>query len=122
MWYTTSALGKSATSAVFQGENKYDGEPVAVKTFNRLSHMRTLDIQMREFEVLKRVEHENIVKILAIGEEQESRGKVIVTELCTGGSMFNILDEPENTYGLQEDEFLLVLEHLYAGMKHEITA
>lgn len=39
-------------------------------------------------------------------------------ELCTGGSLFNILDDPENTYGLQEDEFLLVLEHLTAGMKH----
>jgi serine/threonine protein kinase len=48
--------------------------------------MRTLDIQMREFEVLKRVEHENIVKVLAIEEEQESRGKAIVMELCTGGS------------------------------------
>ncbi|CAB3368358.1 Hypothetical predicted protein [Cloeon dipterum] len=39
-------------------------------------------------------------------------------ELCTGGSLFNILDDPENAYGLQEDEFLLVLEHLTAGMKH----
>jgi len=37
-------------------------------------------------------------------------------ELCTSGRLFNILD-PENTYGLQEDEFLLVLEHLSAGMK-----
>lgn len=39
-------------------------------------------------------------------------------ELCTGGSLFNILDDPENTYGLEESEFLLVLEHLYEGMKH----
>lgn len=36
-------------------------------------------------------------------------------ELCTGGSLFNILDDPENTYGLQENEFLLVVEHLSAG-------
>lgn len=39
-------------------------------------------------------------------------------ELCTGGSLFNILDDPENTYGLPEKEFVLVLEHLTAGMKH----
>ena len=118
MWCTTSVLGKGATGAVFQGVNKNNGEPVAVKTFNQLSHMRPHDVQVREFEVLKRVKHENIVKLLAIEEEQESRGKVIVMELCTGGSLFNILDDPENTYGLQEDEFLLVLEHLSAGMKH----
>ncbi|XP_059478368.1 serine/threonine-protein kinase TBK1 [Neocloeon triangulifer] len=118
VWCTTSVLGKGATGAVFQGVNKNNGEPVAVKTFNQLSHMRPVDVQMREFEVLKKVKHENIVKLLAIEEEQGGRGKVIVMELCTGGSLFNILDDPENTYGLQEDEFLLVLEHLTAGIKH----
>lgn len=118
VWCTTSVLGKGATGAVYQGVNKHNGEPVAVKTFNQLSHMRPLDVQMREFEVLEKVKHENIVKLLAIEEEHESRGKVIVMELCTGGSLFTILDDPENTYGLQEDEFLLVLEHLTAGMKH----
>ncbi|XP_075215818.1 I-kappaB kinase epsilon [Lycorma delicatula] len=118
VWCTTSVLGKGATGAVFQGVNKNNGEPVAVKTFNQLSHMRPHDVQVREFEVLKKVKHENIVKLLAIEEEQEGRGKVIVMELCTGGSLFNILDDPENTYGLKEEEFLLVLEHLSAGMKH----
>ena len=57
---------------------------MAVKTFNQLSHMRPQEVQMREFEVLQKVNHENIVKLLAIEEEQEGRGKVIVMELCTG--------------------------------------
>ena len=64
--------------------NKHNGETVAVKTFNQLSHMRPQEVQMREFEVLQKVKHENIVKLLAIEEEQEGRGKVIVMELCTG--------------------------------------
>lgn len=85
---------------------------MAVKTFNQLSHMRPQEVQMREFEVLKKVKHENIVKLLAIEEEQDGKGRVIVMELCTGGSLFNILDDPENSNGLPEDEFLLVLEHL----------
>lgn len=80
--------------------------------------MRPPEVQMREFEVLKKVNHENIVKLLAIEDDSEGRGKVIVMELCTGGSLFNILDDPENTYGLPEKEFLLVVEHLCAGMKH----
>lgn len=83
-----------------------------------MSHMRPVDVQMREFEVLQKVNHENIVKLLAIEDDQEGRGKVIVMELCTGGSLFNILDDPENTYGLPAQEFRLVLEHLSAGMKH----
>lgn len=80
--------------------------------------MRPYEVQMREFEVLRKVKHDNIVKLLAIEDDQEGRGKVIVMELCTGGSLFNILDDPENTYGLAPNEFLLVLEHLTAGMKH----
>lgn len=118
VWCTTSVLGKGATGAVFQGVNRHTGEPVAVKTFNQLSHMRPHEVQMREFEVLKKVNHESIVKLLAIEEEQEGRGKVIVMELCTGGSLFNILDDPENSHGLEEGEFILVLSHLAAGMKH----
>lgn len=118
VWSTTSILGKGATATVHQGVNKVNGEPVAVKTFNHISTLRPQEIQIREFEVLQKVNHENIVKLLAIEEEQENRGKVIVMELCTGGSLFNILDDPENTYGLEESEFLLVLGHLYAGMKH----
>lgn len=118
VWSTTSILGKGATATVHQGVNKVNGEPVAVKTFNHISTLRPQEIQIREFEVLQKVNHENIVKLLAIEEEQENRGKVIVMELCTGGSLFNILDDPENTYGLEESEFMLVLEHLYAGMKH----
>lgn len=118
VWSTTSILGKGATATVHQGVNKVNGEPVAVKTFNHISTLRPQEVQIREFEVLRKVNHENIVKLLAIEEEQENRGKVIVMELCTGGSLFNILDDPENTYGLEESEFLLVLNHLYAGMKH----
>lgn len=80
--------------------------------------MRPYEVQMREFEVLRKVKHDNIVKLLAIEDDQEGRGKVIVMELCTGGSLFNILDDPENSNGLAPHEFLLVLEHLTAGMKH----
>lgn len=118
VWSTTSVLGKGATGAVYQGVNKTNGEPVAVKTFNQFSHLRPKEVKIREFDVLKKVNHENIVKLLAIEEEEGNGSKVIVMELCTGGSLFNILDDPENTYGLEEKEFLLVLEHLTAGMKH----
>lgn len=41
-----------------------------------MSHMRPIDVQMREFEVLQKVNHENIVKLLAIEDDQEGRGKV----------------------------------------------
>ena len=118
VWSTNDVLGKGATGAVFKGTNKKTGELVAVKSFNHISHMRPYEVQKREFEVLKKVNHENIVKLLSIEEESESHQKVLIMELCTGGSLFNILDKPINYYGLEEIEFMAVLQHLAAGMKH----
>lgn len=36
--------------------------------------------------------------------------KVLVMELCSGGSLLNLLEEPENVFGLPESEFLIVLQ------------
>ena len=33
-------------------------------------------------------------------------------EYCNGGSLFNIIELPENIYGLNQTEFLLVLKHI----------
>lgn len=118
IWNISAVLGKGATGSVYQGMNKHTGEVVAVKSFNHLSHMRPYDVQKREYEVLSKVNHENIVKLLAIEEESESQHKVLIMELCTGGSLFNILDDPANSFGLEENEFLMVLKHLTAGIKH----
>ncbi|GIY87943.1 hypothetical protein CEXT_347441 [Caerostris extrusa] len=118
MWSTTDVLGKRCNWFVYRGVHKETGESVAVKTFNHTSHLRPLEVQMREFEVMSKCDHENIVKMLAIEEEVESRKKVIVMELCDAGSLFTILDDPENTYGLEEEEFLRVLKDLSGGMKY----
>lgn len=118
VWNINDVLGKGATGAVFKGTNKKTGELVAVKSFNHLSHMRPYEVQKREFEVLKKVNHPNIVKLLSIEEENETQHKVLCMELCTGGSLFNILDKPVNSYGLDETEFMTVLKHLAAGLKH----
>ncbi|OQR71259.1 serine/threonine-protein kinase TBK1-like [Tropilaelaps mercedesae] len=118
VWSTGCILGRGATATVYQGVNKKTGDLVAVKTFNKISLDRPLNVQMREFDVLKKVNHENIVKLIAIEEDLESASKVLVMELCTGGSLFSILDDPLNSYGLEEEEFLLVLKDLTAGMKH----
>lgn len=37
------------------------------------------------------------------------RQKVLVMEYCSSGSLLSVLESPENTFGLPEDEFLVVL-------------
>ncbi len=143
------------------------GDIHAVKTFSPENYRRAPHITFREFGVLQKLKHDNIVKLLAVEEEvkcsaqtmmfqfhpikfpsyrdgmpiallcwrelseyenvnedfivvfnsqQTDRSKVIVMELCTGGSLYNILDDPANAYGLEETEMFRVLhdvgEHL----------
>ncbi|XP_060571477.1 serine/threonine-protein kinase TBK1-like isoform X2 [Ruditapes philippinarum] len=94
------------------------GEEVAVKVFSQAGHMRPHDVQMREFEVMTKLKHKNIVPMLAIEDEQSTRNKVIIMQLTEHGSLFNMLEDPKNAYGLPEEEFLIVFEHVTAGMKY----
>lgn len=44
------------------------GELVAVKVFNTASYLRPHEVQVREFEVLRKLNHQNIVKLFAVEE------------------------------------------------------
>lgn len=38
-----------------------------------------------------------------------TRHKVLIMEFCPCGSLYTVLEEPSNAYGLPESEFLIVL-------------
>uniref|UniRef100_A0A8D0GT36 Protein kinase domain-containing protein n=1 Tax=Sphenodon punctatus TaxID=8508 RepID=A0A8D0GT36_SPHPU len=109
LWNTEDVLGQGATASVYKARNKKSGEPVAVKVFNNASYLRPQEVQMREFEVLRKLKHQNIVKLFAVEETGSSKQKVLVMEYCSGGSLLSVLEEPENAFGLSESEFLIVL-------------
>ncbi|XP_029472324.1 serine/threonine-protein kinase TBK1 isoform X2 [Rhinatrema bivittatum] len=118
LWQLSDILGQGATANVFRGRNKKTGDLYAVKVFNSLSFLRPADVQIREFEVLKKLNHKNIVKLFAIEEETSTRNKVLVMEFCPCASLYTVLEEPSNAYGLPESEFLIVLRDVVAGMNH----
>ncbi|NWR54138.1 IKKE kinase, partial [Bucorvus abyssinicus] len=94
------------------------GELVAVKVFNNASYLRPQEVQMREFEMLRKLNHKNIVKLFAVEETGSSKQKVLVMEYCSSGSLLNVLEDPANAFGLSESEFLIVLQCVVAGMNH----
>lgn len=118
IWSLADVLGQGATGAVYKARHKQTGELYAVKTFNQMSYMRSPAVQKREFDVLQKLNHENIVRLLAIEEETSSHTEVLVMELCTGGSLYGLLDDPENAYGIEETEFQRVLIDVASGMKY----
>ncbi|CAN9512323.1 unnamed protein product [Ophioblennius macclurei] len=117
LWSLQDVLGQGATASVYKARNKRSGELVAVKVFNAVSYNRPHDVQMREFEMLRKLNHSNIVRLFTV-EELPSKQKVLVMEYCSGGSLLNLLEEPENAFGLSETEFLTVLQCIVQGMNH----
>ncbi|XP_009867209.1 PREDICTED: inhibitor of nuclear factor kappa-B kinase subunit epsilon-like [Apaloderma vittatum] len=75
---------------------------------------------MREFEMLRKLNHVNIVKLFAVEEtvSRTSAQKPVVMEYCSSGSLLNVLEDPANAFGLAESEFLIVLQCVVAGMNH----
>uniref|UniRef100_A0A4W3HNV6 TANK-binding kinase 1 n=1 Tax=Callorhinchus milii TaxID=7868 RepID=A0A4W3HNV6_CALMI len=47
-----------------------------------------------------------------------TRNKVLVMEFCSCGSLYTVLEESGNAFGLPESEFLIVLRDVVAGMNH----
>ncbi|XP_077458567.1 inhibitor of nuclear factor kappa-B kinase subunit epsilon isoform X2 [Stigmatopora argus] len=117
LWSLQDVLGQGATACVYKGRNKRSGELVAVKVFNLASYNRTHEVQMREFDMLRKLNHKNIVELFDV-EELPSKQKVLVMEFCSGGSLLNLLEQPENAFGLAETEFLTVLQCVVQGMNH----
>ncbi|XP_061075878.1 inhibitor of nuclear factor kappa-B kinase subunit epsilon isoform X2 [Conger conger] len=119
LWSMEDVLGQGATASVFKARNKKTGELVAVKVFNITSYARPYEVQIREFEMLRKLNHVNIVKLFAVEEMHlNTKQKVLVMEFCSGGSLLNVLEEPENAFGLAESEFLVVLQCVVNGMNH----
>ncbi|KAF3689683.1 Inhibitor of nuclear factor kappa-B kinase subunit epsilon [Channa argus] len=110
LWSLQDVLGQGATAS-------RSGELVAVKVFNIMSYNRPHEVQMREFEMLRKLNHLNIVRLYAV-EELPSKQKVLVMEYCSGGSLLSLLEDPENAFGLVETEFLTVLQCVVQGMNH----
>ncbi|XP_066456291.1 inhibitor of nuclear factor kappa-B kinase subunit epsilon isoform X1 [Eleutherodactylus coqui] len=118
LWELDDILGQGATASVYKARNKKSGEEVAVKVFNNSSYLRPFEVQMREFEMLGKLNHINIVKLFAVEETGNTKQKVLIMEYCSSGSLLSVLEEPENAFGLSESEFLIVVQCVVAGMNH----
>uniref|UniRef100_UPI00398F48AA serine/threonine-protein kinase TBK1-like n=1 Tax=Pristiophorus japonicus TaxID=55135 RepID=UPI00398F48AA len=116
LWLLSDVLGQGATASVYKARHKKTGDQYAVKVFNHVSYLRPYEVQMREFDMLRKLNHKNIVKLFAVEEVGTTKQKVLVMEYCAGGSLLNVLEESENAFGLSEAEFLIVLQSVVDGM------
>ncbi|EQC29453.1 CAMK/CDPK protein kinase [Saprolegnia diclina VS20] len=79
-------LGHGHYGTVRVGTHKVTGARVAIKTIPKVKVSRPETLK-REIEILRSVSHPNIIKLFDVFED--ARHLHLVTELCTGGELFD---------------------------------
>ncbi|CAD8179513.1 unnamed protein product [Paramecium pentaurelia] len=86
------SLGKGAYGEVRKGIHKLTNQTRAVKIISK-DKAKKADMERlkEEVDILKRLDHPNIIKIYEF--YQDNKNMYIVTELCTGGELFDKIQE-----------------------------
>lgn len=80
-------LGRGGFAVVFKGKNKATGEYVAVKHIQKkFVDPQELKCLEREIDIMMKVNHPNVLRLLDLYETEEE--VVMVIELVTGGELF----------------------------------
>lgn len=87
-------LGEGSFGKVFKVKHKYTGDLRAMKVINKYSTSLSAEEEaefLKEIDILKMLDHPNIIKVY---EYYNSKRKLfIITELCTGGELFDRITE-----------------------------
>lgn len=106
----------------YQGYDKRDGNYIAIKSINKKNNRAEYEKEFeKEINAYKSIgKHENIVNFFGV-EIASSNGidqKIIAFELCSEGSLLDVIRQPENKFGLSENEFCCFLKDLTNGIKY----
>ena len=108
-------IEKGTFSIVKLGENKITKEKVAIKIMekNQIINQDDKNRIDREIQMLKSLNHENVIKIYNILED--SKRFYIIMEYCENGELFNRIVEKKQ---LSEDESALFYYQLINGLEY----
>lgn len=82
----TKELGHGHYGVVRKCMNRESGEWYAIKSI-RKSKVSKIEVLKREIEILKEVKHPHIIELIEVYEDE--RYLHLITELCTGGELFD---------------------------------
>eukprot|EP01125_Pyxidicula_operculata_P006175 TRINITY_DN2152_c0_g1_i1.p1 TRINITY_DN2152_c0_g1~~TRINITY_DN2152_c0_g1_i1.p1 ORF type:complete len:379 (+),score=106.87 TRINITY_DN2152_c0_g1_i1:41-1138(+) len=84
-------IGRGGFSVVYAATSKTDGEKYAVKQVGKNLIQEDIKLLKREIDIMKKVEHVNILKLIEIYEDEEN--VYIVMELVDGSELFDRIVE-----------------------------
>ncbi|KAG5185335.1 calcium-dependent protein kinase [Tribonema minus] len=110
-------LGHGHYGVVRRCRDRTTGEAYAVKTIKK-SRVSRIESLKREIEILRRVRHPNIIALVAVYEDD--RYIHLVTELCTGGELFDrIIKKTESAEGrYSERDAARIVRNILSGIAY----
>lgn len=93
-------IGEGSYGAVYKGKHNFTGYTRAIKIIKKSTKTSRKDKEeeiLNEIEILKKMDHPNVVKIFEFYNSNEAY--FLVTELCSEGELFKEVDE----YGAMEE-------------------
>jgi len=103
-------LGQGSYGFVSKCMNKFTGNSRAVKTISK-AHMKNIDRFKQEIEIMKMMDHPNIIKLFESFEDQ--RNIYLVMELCLGGELFDRIIELGH---FSEVQAATVMQHIFRAI------
>lgn len=111
-YHIIQLLGQGSTSVIAQVEKEDTCQEYAAKIISK-SYIRSENIMdqiVREIEVLKSVHHPHIIKIYETFEIKNNRGDeflVLITDLCSNGSILNYARQKKFKDGAEKRKMML---------------
>ncbi|XP_064389970.1 inhibitor of nuclear factor kappa-B kinase subunit beta-like [Halichondria panicea] len=122
LWTFDRDIGQGGFGIVKLFVHKLTGEKLVLKECRQLNISReSFDRWMQEMEIIKRLDHVNIVKAQSPPEGLYYRpqGNVpcIYMEFCGGGDLRQVLREPDNCCGLPEEDVRQICSDVNSGIR-----
>lgn len=88
-------IGKGGFGKVRKVQNRVTGQELAMKVIPKKNvHSLSVELIENEIEVLKRLDHPNIIKLYEFAQDAENF--YLITELCKGGELFDRISRMKN--------------------------
>uniref|UniRef100_A0A3Q3J3F1 Protein kinase domain-containing protein n=1 Tax=Monopterus albus TaxID=43700 RepID=A0A3Q3J3F1_MONAL len=116
-WEMKERLGMGGFGHVYLYQHLQEsGEKIAVKICRMELNSKNKDRWSREIQIMKKLNHVNVVQAREVPEELNSVAlndlPLLTMEYCSRGDLRKVLNKPENCCGLKESEILSLLRDI----------
>ncbi|XP_063338618.1 inhibitor of nuclear factor kappa-B kinase subunit alpha-like [Pelmatolapia mariae] len=121
-WELKERLGMGGFAHVYLYQHMQTHEKLAIKMCRLELTPRNKDRWSREIQIMKKLNHINIVTAQEVPEEVEPIAlndlPLLAMEYCSRGDLRKVLSKPENCCGLKESEVLSLLNDVGSGIQY----